>query len=99
MDHILSEELSTMACLSWLALHDIAHSFIELDEAMVHVISFIIFLWFGFNSVCLLMDKDKGVMEAPWWEKLVKLVIVKLIYKRNCPLRNLCAIYNKLESS
>ena len=36
MDHILSE-LSTITCLSWVALHSIAHSFIELDKAVVHV--------------------------------------------------------------
>ena len=37
VDHILSE-LSTMTCLSWVALHGMAHSFIELDKAVVHVI-------------------------------------------------------------
>ena len=41
VDHILSE-LSKMTCLSWLALHSIAHSFIELhkplnqDKAMIY---------------------------------------------------------------
>ena len=34
-DHILSE-LSTMTCPSWVALHSMAHSFIELDKAVVH---------------------------------------------------------------
>ena len=43
MDHILSE-LSTMTCLSWVALHGMAHSFIELDKAVVHVISVVSFL-------------------------------------------------------
>ena len=37
VDHILSE-LSTVTCPSWLALHDMANSYIELDKAMVHVI-------------------------------------------------------------
>ena len=37
MDHVLSE-LSTMAHPSWVTLHGMAHSFIELDKAMVHVI-------------------------------------------------------------
>ena len=32
MDHILSE-LSTMTHLSWVALHGMAHCFIELDKA------------------------------------------------------------------
>ena len=34
-DHILSE-LSTMSRLSWVALHGMAHSFTELDKAVVH---------------------------------------------------------------
>ena len=37
-DQVLSE-LSTMTHLSWVALHGIAHSFIELDKAVIHVIS------------------------------------------------------------
>ena len=51
VDHILSE-LSTMTRLSWVALHSMAHSFIELDKAVVHVISVISFLWLCFHSVC-----------------------------------------------
>ena len=43
VDHILSE-LSTMTHLSWVALHGMAHSFIELDKAVVHVISLVSFL-------------------------------------------------------
>ena len=35
--HILSE-LSTMTCSSWVALHSMAHRFIELDKAVVRVI-------------------------------------------------------------
>ena len=42
--HILSE-LSTMTCLFWVALHGIAHSFIESNKAVVHVISLVSFLW------------------------------------------------------
>ena len=34
-------ELSTMTCLSWVALHRMAHGFIELDKAVVHVISLV----------------------------------------------------------
>ena len=41
--HILSE-LSTMTHLSWVVLHSMAHSFIELDKAVVHVISLVSFL-------------------------------------------------------
>ena len=33
-----------MTCPSWVALHGMAHSFIELDKAVVHVISLISFL-------------------------------------------------------
>ena len=42
--HILLE-LSTMTRLAWVALYDMAHSFTELDKAVVHVISLIDFLW------------------------------------------------------
>ena len=44
VDHVLSE-LSTMTRPSWVALHGMAHSFIELDKAVVHVISLVSFLW------------------------------------------------------
>ena len=43
VDHILSE-LSTMTHWSWVALHGMAHSFIELDKAVVHVIRLVSFL-------------------------------------------------------
>ena len=64
MDQLLSE-LSTMTHLSWVALHGMAHSFIELDKAVVDVIRLVrlLCLWFSF---CLLSDrdKDKRLMEA-----------------------------------
>ena len=41
-DHILSEP-STMTRLSWVALLGMAHSFIELDKAVVHVIRLVSF--------------------------------------------------------
>ena len=56
-------ELSTMTHPSWVALHGMAHSFTELDKAVVHVIGLISFLWLWF-SVCPLMD-DKRLMEVP----------------------------------
>ena len=68
-DHILSD-VSTMTHLSWVALHGMAHSFIELDKAVVHVINFISFCDCGFHSVCPLIDKDKRLMEASWLERL-----------------------------
>ena len=42
VDHILLE-LPTMTCLSWVALHGLAHSFIELDKAVIHMIILVIF--------------------------------------------------------
>ena len=47
VDHILLE-FSTMTCPSWVALHSMAHSFIELDKAVVHVIRLVSFLWLWF---------------------------------------------------
>ena len=41
----------------WVALHGMAHSFIELDKAVVHVIRLVSFLWLWF-SVCLLFDGE-----------------------------------------
>ena len=51
VDHVLSE-LSTMIHPSWVALHSSAHSFVELDKAVVHVISLVSFLWLWL-SFCL----------------------------------------------
>ena len=48
VDHVLSE-LSFRTRPSWVALHGMAHSFIELDKAVVHVISLISFLWWWFS--------------------------------------------------
>ena len=60
-----------MTRLSLVALHSMAHSFIELDKAVVHVIYFVSFLWLCF-SFCLPSDKNKNkkLMEASWWERL-----------------------------
>ena len=69
MNHVLSE-LSTMTCPSWVALHSMAHGFTELDKAVIHMISLIIFCDCGFHSVCPLRDKDKRLMEASLWERL-----------------------------
>ena len=48
VDQVLSE-LSTITHPSWVALHSMAHSFIELDKAVVHVISLVSFLWLWFS--------------------------------------------------
>ena len=50
-------ELSTMTRPSWVALHSMAHSFIELDKAVVHVIRLVSFLRFWF-SFCLPSDGE-----------------------------------------
>ena len=55
VDHVLSE-LSTMTHLSWMALQGMAHSFTELDKAVVHVISLISFLWLWF---CFCLSSDR----------------------------------------
>ena len=54
VDHVLSE-LSTMTHLSWVPLQGMAHSFIELNKAVAHVIRLVSFLWLWF-SVCLPSD-------------------------------------------
>ena len=56
VDHILSE-LSTMTRPSWVALHGMGLSFIELDKAVVHGIRLVSFLWLWF-SVCLPSDGE-----------------------------------------
>ena len=43
VDNVLLE-LSTMICLSWVALHRLAHSFIELDKTVINMISLLGFL-------------------------------------------------------
>ena len=60
MDQVLSE-LSTMTCVY---MDGMAYSLIEVEKAVVHVISLISFCDCGFHSVCPLMDKDKKLMEA-----------------------------------
>ena len=71
VDHILSEP-STMTHLSWVALHGMAQSFIELDKAVVHWSDWLVFCNYGVQSVCPLMEKDKRLMEASWWDILTE---------------------------
>ena len=52
VDHVLSE-LSTMTHLSWVALHGMAHSFIELEKAVFHVTRLVSFLWLWFLTSLL----------------------------------------------
>ena len=51
-------ELSAMTQLSWVALHRMAHSFIELDKALSMWSVWLVFCDYGFRSVCPLIDKD-----------------------------------------
>ena len=66
-------ELSTMTRPSWVALHGMAHSFIELDKAVAHVICLVCFLWMWF-SFCLSSDGEGygRLMEASWWERVTE---------------------------
>jgi len=57
VDHILSE-LSTMTHPSWVAPHGMAHSFIELDKAVIQVIVWLVFCDFGF------------VLSSLWWIRI-----------------------------
>ena len=59
-----------MTHLSWVTLHGMAHGFIEVEKAVVHVISLISFSDCGFHSLYPLRDKDKRLMEASLWERL-----------------------------
>ena len=66
-----------MTRLSWVALHGIAHSFIELDKAVVHVIRLVSFLWWWF-SVCLasnLRYADDTTLMAESEEELKSLLM------------------------
>jgi len=57
VEHVLSD-LSTMTCPSWVALHGMAHSFIELDNAVFNVIRLVSFLGLWF-SVCLRSEREE----------------------------------------
>ena len=63
MDDVLSE-LPITTRPSWVALNGMAHSFIELDKAVIHVISFLSLLksGSGFYSVCFLIVEDKRLV-------------------------------------
>ena len=63
VEHVLSE-LFTMTCPSWVALHGMAHSFIELDKAVVCVIRLASFLQLWF-SVCLWWRSIRGLWKLP----------------------------------
>ena len=56
VNHVFSEP-SRFTFPSWVALHGMAHSFIELDKAAVCVSRLVSFLWFLF-SVCVPFDGE-----------------------------------------
>ena len=60
VDHILSE-LSTMTRPFLVALHSMAHSFIELDNTVIQVISLVSFLWLWFSCVMHILSILKNV--------------------------------------
>ena len=47
---------------SWVALHGMTHSFIELHKAVVHVISLVNFLYFGVHFIFPVIDRDKRLL-------------------------------------
>ena len=61
MEHVLSE-LSTMTRPSWVALHGMPHSLVELDKAVAHVISLVNFLCFRVHFIFPLIDRDKRLL-------------------------------------
>ena len=62
VDHILSE-LSTMTRPFWVTPHGMAHSFIELEKSVVHVIRFVNFPWLLFSAPF----KWYQFSFPPWW--------------------------------
>ena len=66
MDHVLSE-LSTTTRPSWVALNGMARSFIELDKAVVQVISLISFLqWTTFCETSPIRQVHPGWPHTAW---------------------------------
>ena len=52
------------------ALHGMAHSFNELDRLWSMWLDWLVFCDCGFQTVCPLIEKDKRLMEASWWDRL-----------------------------
>ena len=49
-----------------------AHSFIELDKAVVHMKDWLVFWDDAFQSVFPLMEKNKRLMKASGWGRLTE---------------------------
>ena len=56
----------------WGALQGMAHSFTELDKAVVLWSDWLVFCDCGFQAVCPLMEKDKRLKKASWWDRLTE---------------------------
>ena len=83
VNHVLSE-ISLMTLLSWVALYSMAHSFTDLDKAVVHVISLISFLWLWFSFSLSFRMRIRGLWMLPdgrdWlWGKLGLVLMVGAI--------------------
>ena len=79
VEHIVSE-LSTMTCLSWMALYNMAYSFIELDKAVVHVIRLVTFCDCGFQCLPYWWRRIRGLWKFPdeidWLRGILGLVLM-----------------------
>ena len=84
--HVLSE-LSTTTHPTWVALHGIAHSFIELDKAVVHVISlFSVIVFFILSALWRI--RIRGLWKLPdgrdWlWGKLGLVLMSRAILSKS----------------
>ena len=70
VDHVCLE-FSTMIRLSLVALEGLAHGFIELDKAVVPVISLVIFLWLWFSLSLLWWLRIRGLWKLPDGKELI----------------------------
>ena len=85
VDQVLSE-LSTMTCLSCVALHGLAHSFIELDKAVIHVISLFVFPWLTLSPGSCCAQDFFGALQESVSPVLFKLCNqIPLIFKVKFP--------------
>ena len=67
--HVLSEISSMTLPTSWVALTSMANCFIELDKVVVHVISFVSFLWLWLEfdyPVGVSDGQERLVCCSPW---------------------------------
>ena len=79
VDYVLSE-LSTVTHPSWVAIHSMAHSFIELEKAVVRVIRLVKFsVIVVFTLSALWWRKIRGLRKLPdgrdWLKEIVGLVL------------------------